>query len=144
MKYRLLHDQAGERCFALVFDPGDDPTVVLLDFARRERLRASRITGLGGFSRVTLGYFELDKKNYKPIPVHEQVEVVSFIGNISIYKGEPRLHAHVTIGRSDGTSMCGHLLDARVQPTLELMLVDEPATLERVKDAATDLPLLKL
>lgn len=144
MKSKLLHDRSGERTFALVFDSGDDPNALLLDFARRERLRAGRITGLGGFSRVTLGYFEMDRKDYKPIAVNEQVEVVSFIGNVSLYEGEPRLHIHVTIGRSDGSSMSGHLLDARVQPTLELMVVDSPSMLERAKDQRTNLPLLKL
>lgn len=142
MKSKLLQDNNGERTFALVFDAGDDVTNVLLDFARRQRLRASRIMGLGTFSRVTLGYFEIANKDYKRIPVEQQVEVVSLVGNISIYQGEPRLHMHVTIGLPDGTAMAGHLLEARVRPTLELMLVDSPNTIERTMDEGTGLPQL--
>ncbi len=142
MKHKLLHDRDGERTFVLVFDTGDDVTNILLDFAKRERLRASRITGLGGFSRVTIAFFEIEEKDYRPIPVNEQVEVVSLIGNIALYQGEPRLHMHVCLGRADGSAMAGHLLEARVRPTLELMIVDSPAQLERTQDDRTGLPLL--
>lgn len=142
MRSKLLHDNNGERTFALVFDEGDDVTTVLLEFARRQRLRASRIMGLGTFSRVTLGYFEPANKEYKRIAVEQQVEVVSLVGNISMYQGQPRVHMHVTIGLSDGRALAGHLLEARVRPTLELIVVDSPNTMERTMDETTGLPQL--
>src|SRR5512142_3201703 len=111
MKFKLLHDRDGERTFALVLDPGENPVTVLTDFARVQRITAARVSGLGTFSRVTLGYFDVKKKNYKPIRVEQQVEVVSLVGNISVVNGEARVHAHVTIGRSTGASLAGHLLE---------------------------------
>jgi predicted DNA-binding protein with PD1-like motif len=143
MRAKLLHDGNGERTFALVFDPGENPVTALPEFARTEKIAAARVSGIGGFSRVILGYFDMARKEYLPVPVEEQVEVVAFLGNLSLFEGKPRLHAHVTIGRRDGAAMAGHLLEARVQPTLELMLVALPATLERGRDKGTGLPLLK-
>jgi predicted DNA-binding protein with PD1-like motif len=74
---------------------------------------------------VTLGFFELTRKNYKEIAIEEQVELMSLVGNIARDdKGEPKLHAHVVVGKSDGTAHGGHLLEAHVQPTLEVVIIE--------------------
>ncbi len=141
MKSKLLYD-GSEKTWALVFDPGDEVVSTLLEFARQQRLGGSRLTAIGGFSQVTLGYFELDKKEYRPILLHEQVEVMSLVGNIARRDGEPFLHAHVVVGKCDGSAWGGHLLSAHVRPTLEVLLVESPGRLERKLDPATNLPLL--
>jgi predicted DNA-binding protein with PD1-like motif len=74
MKAKLLHE-APERTFALVFDEGDDVTTLLLDFAREQNLHASQFSGIGAFAEVVLGYFDLERRDYKHIPIVEQVEV---------------------------------------------------------------------
>ncbi len=129
---------------ALVFDVGDDVLARLLDFARRSRVAAARFSGIGGFSDVVLGYFDIETRQYRRIPVDEQVEVVSLNGDIALRGDEPMVHAHVVVGRSDGTVRAGHLLAAHVRPTLELVVVASPAHLRRRIDARTGLPLLDL
>jgi predicted DNA-binding protein with PD1-like motif len=57
---------------------------------------------------------------------------------------EPRLHAHVVVGKSDGTAYGGHLLRARVRPTLEVLLIESPKHLARYSDPDSGLALLKL
>lgn len=139
--------QDNEKSFVLVLSPGEEVVSQLLEFARKQRLNASRFTGIGGFSQVTLGYFELAKKNYKHIEVSEQVEVLSLVGNIAISQDggrQPKLHAHVVVGRSDGTAHGGHLLHAIVRPTLEIMLIESPKHLTRHSDPQTGLALLKI
>ena|ERR1051325_9810529 len=131
------------KTWVLVFEPGDEPVTVLTDFALEHGIRAGSITGIGGFSGITLGYFNLLTKEYERIPVREQVEVMSLIGNVAQFEGKPKLHLHVVIGKRDGSAHGGHLLEARVQPTLELMLVESSAEMQRVIDPATNLPLLK-
>jgi hypothetical protein len=93
---------------------------------------------------VTLGYFELEKRDYKRIPIDEQVEVVSLVGNIARGDDGPKLHAHVVVGKRDGAAFGGHLIDARVRPTLEVVLVETPAHLRRRSDPATGLALIDL
>ena len=58
--------------------------------------------------------------------------------------GEPKLHAHVVLTKRDGSAWGGHLIEARVQPTLEVMLVESPSHLQRRTDAATGLALIVL
>ena len=99
MKSKLLLE-GKERTFAVVFDTGDEVVAGLLDFARRENLSASHLTGLGAFSEVVLGFFDWETKSYKSIPVKEQVEVVSLIGDVALgEKGEPKLHPHIVVAQ---------------------------------------------
>jgi predicted DNA-binding protein with PD1-like motif len=142
MKAKLIYEEQGEKTFALVFDPGDEVMEELTNFAKENGLSAARFTAIGAFSDATLGYFDMGKKEYEKIPVDEQVEVLSLVGDVALFEGEPKLHAHAVLGRSDGTTRGGHLLGAHVQPTLEVVIVESPEHLRRETDEETGLPLL--
>jgi len=58
MKSKLLHDNQGEKTFALVFETGDEAMAGLLDFAQAARLGAAHFTAIGAFRDVVLGYFD--------------------------------------------------------------------------------------
>ncbi len=94
MKGKLIYEEQGEKTFALVFDPGDEVMEELTNFAKENGLSAARFTAIGAFSDATLGYFDMEKKEYRKIPVDEQVEVLSLVGDVALFEGEPKLHAH--------------------------------------------------
>jgi predicted DNA-binding protein with PD1-like motif len=143
VKEKLLHEH-GEKTYALVLDPGDEVVSGLTAFAGRHGLAAGHLTAIGAFRQAVLGYFDRDRKDYRRIPVSEQVEVLSLIGDVALKDGKPALHAHVVLGRADGTVVGGHLLEARVWPTLEVILVESPAHLRRRHDPASGLALIDL
>ncbi|HWE62698.1 MAG TPA: PPC domain-containing DNA-binding protein [Chloroflexota bacterium] len=143
MKAKLLGDH-GERTYAVVFDKGEEAAAGLLAFARDHEVFAAQVTAIGGFSDMVLGYFAGREKQYQKIPIHEQVEVLSLIGDIALHGGAPLVHAHVVVGKADGTAWGGHLLEAHVWPTLEVIVVEPPAYLRRELDEETGLPLIRL
>jgi len=143
MKSKLIYD-GPQRTFVVVFDHGDAVLENLLAFAREHRLSAAEFTGIGAFSAAVLGYFDWQKKDYERIPVDEQVEVLSLTGNIALADGEPKLHPHVVVGKADGTAHGGHLLEAHVRPTLEVIITESPAHLQRRSDPETGLALIRL
>jgi predicted DNA-binding protein with PD1-like motif len=53
-------------------------------------------------------------------------------------------HAHVILGRSDGTALRGHLLETPMRPTLEVMLVESNGHLRRTHDPETGLALIRV
>jgi len=144
MKSKLLLDEDGLKTFALVFDKDEEAKESLMRFATKNGLRGAQVTAIGAFSEVTLGFFDRQKKSYREIPVKEQVEVLSFAGNIVEKEGQPMLHAHVVVGKADGTAHGGHFLKGRVWPTLEMIIFETRAHLRRKHDEETGLPLIDL
>jgi uncharacterized protein len=128
----------------LIFAPGDEVVSTLTAFAKDHHIAGAHFTAIGAFSDAGLGYFDLQKKDYLRNQVDEQVEVVSLIGDIALDKGEPKVHAHVVVGKRNGAAMCGHLLEAHVRPTLELVLQETGGRLQRKFDTASGLALIDL
>jgi predicted DNA-binding protein with PD1-like motif len=143
MRASLLLDR-GERTFVVVFDKGDEVIESLTTFARRETLRASRVTAIGALRDVTLGYFDRATKDYRKIPLTEQVEVLSLLGVITLDGELPKVHAHIVVGRADGSTRGGHLLQGHVWPTLEVVVEELPRHLQRRTDPESGLALIDL
>ncbi|HKU87847.1 MAG TPA: PPC domain-containing DNA-binding protein [Casimicrobiaceae bacterium] len=141
MRARIIDDDT-ERTWALVLATGDEIVATLTAFASREGLSAARFTAIGALSDAVLGYFDWELRDYARIPVREQVEVLSLVGDVARERGAPKVHAHVVVGKRDGTAHGGHLLEAHVRPTLEVMLTEAPARLSRVFDPQSGLALI--
>ncbi len=133
------------RTFGLVFDKGDEVVTQLERFARDQSLHASSIRGLGAFDSVVLGFFDWDEKDYRRVPLHEQMEVLSLVGDFALGEnGKQKLHAHVVIATADALAHGGHLLEGTVRPTLEVIVTETPTHLQRRRDPETGLALLRI
>jgi uncharacterized protein len=140
-----LHEEGGQTTYLLVFSPEDEVMEELGRFATRHRIAAAHFTAIGAFSQATLGFFDIEDKTYRKLPVREQVEVVAMTGNVARdEKDQPRIHAHAVLGRRSGETWGGHLLEARVRPTLEVVLVESPPHLRRVERPELGLALIDL
>jgi predicted DNA-binding protein with PD1-like motif len=142
MQTRMIDTQPNT--YAVIFETGDEVARGLAAFAQERQLRASHFTAIGGFQDVTLGYFDWNKKEYDRIPIHEQVEVLSLMGDIALDRGTPKVHAHVIVGRSDDTAHGGHLLEAHVRPTLEVIITESAGELRKSYDPLSKLDLIKV
>jgi uncharacterized protein len=131
MKYKVVED-ADVVTYVVVCDPGDEAVSALTQFARAEDLEAAQITAVGGFEGATVGWFDRQARDYRRIPVDEQCEVLSLIGDVAEGQDGPILHVHAVLGLSDGTTRGGHLLEGRVYPTLEAVVTETPAELRKV------------
>src|SRR5260370_24719232 len=103
MKAKRMSQPPGPAVWALVLERGDEAIAGLTAFAREKGLAGSQLTAIGAFSDVTLGYFERNLHEYRRIRLEEQVEVLSLNGDIALENGQPKVHAHVVIGRGDAT-----------------------------------------
>jgi predicted DNA-binding protein with PD1-like motif len=146
MQQKLIDDAGGRRTFALVLDTGDEAMDEIMKFAVRERVTAAQISGIGAFETAVLRYFDWETKEYQDLPVDEQVEVASLLGDIGEdgEKGGPAVHVHLVAGRRDGSALAGHLKTGRVRPTLELIVTEVPSHLCRRKDPESGVNLIKL
>jgi len=131
MKTKVVED-ADVVTYVVVCDPGDEAVSALTQFARSEHLEAAQITAVGAFEHATVGWFDPAARDYRRIHVDQQCELLSLIGDIADGQDGPVLHVHAVLGLSDGTTRGGHLLEAKVFPTLEAVVTETPARLRKV------------
>ncbi|MFC0005583.1 PPC domain-containing DNA-binding protein [Micromonospora siamensis] len=141
MRTEELHQPTG-RVLVVVCDKGEEPVSVIGAALRRHDLRAGRVTAVGGFQQAEVGWFDRERRDYRRIPVREQVEVLSLLGDVASRDGEPVLHVHAVLGRADGSTVGGHLLSAQVWPTLEVIVTEVAPELAKRVDPETGLALI--
>ena len=143
MRWKQIDDEP--KVFVLIFETGDEIASVLRQFAKNQGLGGSSFKAIGALSYAKLGWFNWETKKYDPACVlDEQVELLSLIGDIALRDGKPQVHAHVVVGRSDGNAQGGHLLEARVRPTSELILTESPAHLQKQLDPESGIALIRI
>jgi predicted DNA-binding protein with PD1-like motif len=128
----------------LVFAKGDEVLSGLTEFAARENLMAGYFTAIGALQRARFGWFDRAQKAYRHIPINEQVELISLIGNVALVNGTPQIHTHGAVGFRDGQMRGGHLLEAIAWPTLELFFTTWSTPFIKEHDDETDLSLFNL
>jgi hypothetical protein len=143
MRWKQIEEKP--KIFALIFETGDEINGELQRFSKEQNLSGSSFKAIGALSYAKLGWFNWKTKKYEPACVlDEQVELLSLIGDIALKDGDPQVHAHVVVGRSDGTAHGGHLIEARVRPTCELILSESPTQLQKKVDPATGIALIQI
>jgi len=142
MRYKLLEERP--RTYALILDTGDELASELKQFAKKEKLGGSSFQAIGAFQSVRLGWFNWESKEYETsVALDEQVELLSLIGDVALKDGEPQVHAHVVVGKRDGSAHGGHLQKAVVRPTCEVILIESPRHLEKQHDPESGLALIR-
>ena len=138
MRVKLVESTGGEKVYAVVFRKGDEMLSGLTDFAKQYHVMDAHFTGIGAVSAATVGWLDLSQKNYHPIQVNEQVEVLAMTGDIATFNGNPVVHAHLVLGRRDGSTVGGHMWEAHVNPTVEVFVTAHETGLEKVPDDEVD------
>lgn len=130
--------------YLIAVEMGEDLPSSLLRFAALASLTAGQISGIGALRDVELGYYWLDRKEYKRQRFPEIVELVSCAGNLALRDGSPFVHLHVALGREDFSLFGGHLFSGIVAVTVELVLHPFPEPVTRKHDDRAGLFLLDL
>ena len=142
MRVQLLSENHGRKEYAVIFSKGDEAFSGLNEFAEKYRVTSAHFTAIGALRGATLAWFSPGQKMYKRIPVEGQLEVASMIGDIALFNGKPVVHTHMVVGLPDGTARAGHVLEAHVWPTLEVMVTVEPNAMRKRLDPETGLSLI--
>ena len=142
MRHRLINETP--KTFAVIFETGDELAQGLQEFATRQNLSAASFKAIGALSAVELGWFDWsDKQYHTAVKLDEQIELLSLIGDIALKDGKPAVHAHVVVGKKDGTAHGGHLIKAHIRPTCEVILTESPAHLRKKIDPESGIALIK-
>lgn len=130
----------------VALEPGDKVREELEKLAGQHLIKAGVIVhGIGAVTDLKLAYYELKDRKYVPIDGADDgdiYEVTAFQGNLTWKDGKPFLHAHLVACDREGMAGGGHLVEATVAVTLEIVLIDFRGTvIERTMDEHVGLPL---
>lgn len=129
--------------YVIRLDPGEEIVSSLQKFCKRERIKLGSITGVGAVNRATIGLFNPKSKKYHAQELNGNFELAPLSGNISSMRGEPYLHLHANLGDEKHHSFSGHLSEAIVSATCEIIVDTIEGELERRADSTIGLNLIE-
>lgn len=118
-------------------------TKAITAFSEEHDIKAGAIYGLGAVDEATLRFFNPATKQYVDKTFSEQMEISNLTGNISQKDGKAYIHLHITLGRSDYTTLSGHLLTAVINGAGEFVIEKFDGEVDRYFDENIGLNLYK-
>jgi hypothetical protein len=128
------------KIFALA--KGSSVTEEIIRIAAAEGIRTATVEAIGGVDRLTIAYYNREKRSYDEHRYEEFLEVTSLFGNLTTRDERPFLHVHGNFGRRDMSVIGGHVISASVFPTLEAVLTPTTNIALRRLDEETRLTLI--
>lgn len=126
MDYRRFADTLVVR-----IDRGEEILQQMKEVALRENIRLASVRALGAVDDFTVGVFRTAEKKYEANRFTGDFEIVSLTGTISTMKGEYYAHLHMSAGDAQGHVFGGHLNEAKVSATCEMVIEVIPGTVDR-------------
>ncbi|MDB5158758.1 MAG: hypothetical protein JWR50_3465 [Mucilaginibacter sp.] len=134
VKVKLISADGPTKTYVLIFAKGDEVMSGLKEFAVKYNVKSAHFNAIGDASSVKFGWYDISKKMFKVMRLNEFAEITSLVGDITIYNNNPVVHAHISMATQDGIVHGGHLFEAFISPTLQLMMTVEPASLFKKLD----------
>ena len=116
----------------------------LTNFLEEEQIRNGFFIGLGALSKVELALYRLEDKKYFFKEFKEALEISSLHGNIFLKEGKPFIHAHIVVSDEDMVTHGGHLKEAIVGPTCEIIFIELENEIKKEYDEEIGLWLLDI
>lgn len=92
-------------------------------FVQETKIEGGWIQGLGGALEATLGFYDLDKKEYQWQTFTGLRELVSLNGNLAFdEQGKMMFHAHGVLADQNHQTVGGHIKDLVAGATIELFV----------------------
>jgi predicted DNA-binding protein with PD1-like motif len=101
------------------------------------------LSGIGQIKSVKLGFFK-NKGDYSPKEFNKPMEILSISGNVCRQNDEYLLHLHAVLGDENKIAIGGHLIEAKINITGEIVLLNTPIDVNRKLDTKTGLQALFL
>jgi len=121
---------------------GDDLLGYLEDFVTANGIEAAWLSYLGAVQTAALRYYDQTEREYCDFHIHQHLEVISGMGNVSLLDDKPFIHTHAVFADASGRAFGGHVNHGCVVWALEVKIeeFEGPAPIRRF-DEPTGLSL---
>ncbi|MFB6290285.1 MAG: PPC domain-containing DNA-binding protein [Candidatus Bipolaricaulia bacterium] len=130
---------AGKKLFVRL-EKGEEIVANLEEVLKKNGISAGSFQGIGAVSDAKLGHYSLESKQYREKELNQPLEIVSLQGTIT----EEGIHPHICLGTKEMETYGGHLVEATVAATCEIIVTPASDSLERYHDDEIGLDLLDI
>ena len=136
MEYRRF-----DKTIVMRIDRGEEILTQLKAMALKENIKLASVRALGATDDFTVGVFKVAEKKYYANHFTGDFEIVSLTGTISTMNGEYYVHLHMSAGDEQGRVFGGHLNEAIISATCEMVVEIIDGQVDRIRDEAVGLNL---
>ena len=124
-------------------DRGEEVLTQLKAMALKENIQLASVRALGATNDFTVGVFKVEEKKYYANHFTGDFEIVSLTGTISTMNGEYYAHLHMSAGDAQGRVFGGHLNEAIISATCEMVVEVIDGQVDRAFSEEVGLNLFK-
>lgn len=117
MEYRKFDEN-----YVVRLNKGEEVITCLKELCEKENINLAEITGLGASNLVEIGVFNVNTKEYNTKIFEGMFEITSLVGNSTRKNGDVYLHIHINFGDEQGNVKGGHLVQAKISATSEIIV----------------------
>lgn len=132
--------------YFIVLERGERVVESLTAFCAVNGVHGGVFSAIGAVEEVSIGYYNLPKKEYVWENLEGIFEVASMTGNVTLVEGGPFLHTHALLTSASGTGRVvgAHVREVTTAVTLEVVLTVFAEPLERTFNDTIGLNLCTL
>ena len=124
-------------------DVGEEIISSIMNILKNEKISFVTVTGIGATNDFTVGTYDVTNQLYKKSNYKGVYEIVSLLGNTSTMNNEPYIHIHMSAADKNNNVVGGHLNEAYISATAEIVLNIIETNVDRIKDPNTGLNIFK-
>ena len=124
-------------------DVGEEIISSIMNILKNEKISFATVTGIGATNDFTVGTYDVTNQLYKKSNYKGVYEIVSLLGNTSTMNNEPYIHIHMSAADKNNNVVGGHLNEAYISATAEIVLEIIETNVDRIKDPITGLNIFK-
>ncbi len=132
-----------ENTIVLRMDRGEEILSTLKEVALKENIKLASISALGACDHFVAGVYSVPEQKYYKNEFNGVYEITALVGNINTMNGEYYSHLHITCADGNGRCFGGHLNEARISATCEMIVNIIDGNVDRIHDDNTGLNLFK-
>lgn len=140
----MYYSKVSEDKFLIRLKRGELVNESIKNFCQKKGIKNGYLSAIGSIENPALAHYRVDTKKYSEKTLKGVFEVAPLTGNIGLHEGQPLIHNHILISDENMTAFGGHLVEAKVSATLEIILIKFDSKLSKSQDAEIGLKLYDL
>lgn len=132
-----------ENTIILRMDRGEEILETLKTVALKENIKLASVSAIGACDHFVAGVYSIPEQKYYKNEFNGVFEITALVGNINTMNGEYYAHLHITCADEKCNCLGGHLNEARVSATCEMIINIIEGNVDRVKNPDTGINVFK-